>query len=92
MPTNLVTKVTPAPDVLFQEVGEETVLLNLEDERYFVLNEVGARMWQCFADGDAPEQAAQRITGEFDADLPTIRSDMAELIQSLKTAGLVSTE
>ena len=39
-------KIQISPDVLSQEVNGETVLLDLEGESYFGLNEVGTRVWQ----------------------------------------------
>ena len=39
------TKVTSAPDVIFQTVGDEAVLLNLKTSLYLGLNPVGTRMW-----------------------------------------------
>ena len=40
---NLATAVPK--DVLFQDLGEEVVLLEVESGQYYGLNEVGARMW-----------------------------------------------
>ena len=36
----------PSPDVLFQGVSGEIVILDLKSESYFGLDEVGARIWQ----------------------------------------------
>ncbi|MBT6125779.1 MAG: PqqD family protein, partial [Halieaceae bacterium] len=38
--------VTLSPDVISQEVSGETVLLDLNSEHYFGLDEVGTRIWQ----------------------------------------------
>ena len=36
----------PHPAVMFREVSDGAVLLQMEDEIYFGLNEVGSRIWQ----------------------------------------------
>ena len=36
----------PHPAVMFREVSDGAVLLQMEDEIYFGLNSVGARIWQ----------------------------------------------
>ena len=38
-------KVIISPEVLFQEVSGEIVLLDLASESYFGLDEIGARIW-----------------------------------------------
>jgi len=40
------------PDVLSQEVDGETVLLNLNSENYFGLDEIGTRIWQLLQEPD----------------------------------------
>ena len=39
-------KITISPEVMSQEVSGETVLLDLQSESYFGLDEVGTRIWQ----------------------------------------------
>ena len=47
-------------DVLFQEVGGETVLLDLASEQYFGLDAVGTRIWQLLGEGaDREEPVSQ---------------------------------
>ena len=43
---NLNLTIRVSPDVISQEVSGETVLLDLESEHYFGLDEVGTRIWQ----------------------------------------------
>jgi hypothetical protein len=44
-------KIKISPDVLFQEVSGETVLLDLESEHYFGLDAVGTRIWGLIGEG-----------------------------------------
>jgi hypothetical protein len=32
--------------ILFQKLGNESVILHLESEEYFGLNEIGTRIWE----------------------------------------------
>jgi hypothetical protein len=78
-----------APGVVFQEVEGELVLLELEAERYYVLDDVGARWWQLVTElGDLDAVVAAMLV-EFDVDEPTLRSDLAALLERLIAAGLV---
>jgi hypothetical protein len=78
-----------SPDVLFQEVGEETVLLDLASESYFGLNEVGARIWQLIGDGATLQSIFDALVAEFDAEPERIRADLLALVDELAKAGLI---
>ncbi len=80
-----------APDVLFQQVGEETVLLDLAGENYFGLNVVGARIWQLIGDGATLQGVFDSLVQEFDAEPERIRADLLALVDELAKAGLVRT-
>jgi hypothetical protein len=74
---------------LFQEVEGELVLLDMQGERYYTLDDVGTRCWQLLADhGDIDRVVAAMLT-EFDVDEATLRSDLDALIAKLSAAGLV---
>ena len=54
-----VEKFQVTEDVLFQTVYDEAVLLNLNNDRYYGLDNVGARMWQLLAEHGEPDRFAQ---------------------------------
>ena len=76
-------------DVLFQEVGDETVLLDLASESYFGLNEVGARIWQLIGDGATLQSVFDALVQEFDAEPERIHADLLALVDELARAGLI---
>ncbi len=78
-----------APEVLFQEVNGEIVLLDLQAETYFGLNETGARVWQLLQDGKAGDQLLDQMLEEFEIDRPQLEADVTELIAQLSEAGLI---
>ena len=76
--------------VLFQVLEGESILLDLQQEQYFGLNEVGTRFWQLLAEtADVPAVAAQ-LLAEFDVDEATLHQDLADLIAALLANGLVA--
>ena len=81
--------VSCSPDVLFRELEGEGVLLDLETERYYTLDDIGARMWHLLHEHEEVEAVVERLLDEYDVDETTLRQDLAELITRLSKAGLV---
>ena len=76
-------------EVLSQEVNGETVLLDLEGECYFGLNEVGTRIWQLLQGASSVGEALETLTGEYEVSREQLESDVGELLGKLTEAGLV---
>jgi hypothetical protein len=84
--------VVVSPEVLLQEVGGESVLLDLKSESYFGLDDVGTRIWRLVEqDGDLNSVHAA-ILAEYDVDPIRLERDLRDLIARLVEAGLVTIE
>lgn len=70
-------------DVVFREVGDESMILHLGSGIYFGLDDVGTRAWQLLVDRRSVSAAAAVMADEFDADRATIESDVAALADAL---------
>lgn len=86
------TRVIQSANTLFEEAGGEGVLLNLDTERYYILDDVGVRMWQELAESGDVMTAASRLLAEFDVDRDVLLQDMVRLIAELEEVGLVVAE
>lgn len=84
------TTVRIMPDVLYQEMGGETVLLNLANESYFGLDEIGTRVWQVLSETQSADDVVARLIDEYDVPREQLCADVAKLIAELAAAGLVS--
>ena len=82
-------RVTLQKDVLLSDVGGEYVLLNLESERYFGLDEVGTRMLSVLTSSDSIQAAYETLLDEYDVDHELLRQDLISLIDKLTVQGLV---
>jgi hypothetical protein len=76
-------------DVLFQQLQGEVVLLNMASQRYYGLNEVGARMWELLLESGSVDAVADRLHETYDTDPITLRSDLERLVGELLGAGLL---
>ena len=92
MSTSLPARVAIPPDVLFRELDGESVLLDLQSERYYSLDDVGTRMWELLAEcGDVAMVVEQMMEG-YDVDEATLHRDLANLINQLAEEGLLSVQ
>lgn len=78
-----------SPEVLFQEVAGELVLLDMRSETYFGLNEVGARVWHLLNQGMTINEIVDALQQEFDVSSDILAADVRELLQQLSAAGLL---
>lgn len=58
------TRVAIDADVLFQEMEERVVLLNIRNEQYYGLKDVAARFWQLLQEDGSTEHALSAVCAE----------------------------
>lgn len=75
--------------VLVRVLDRESVLLNLETEQYFGLDETGTRMWQLVTSSANIDAAFQELLAEFDVEPELLRSNLLELMSRLVDSGLL---
>jgi hypothetical protein len=74
---------------LVRVLDRESVLLNLETEVYFGLDETGTRMWQLVTTSPNISSAYQELLAEFDVEPELLRTNLAELLGRLVENGLL---
>ena len=74
-----------AGDVILVPVGQTV----LDNNGLFVLNEVGADIWDMLCEGRTEEQIVAALADMYDADVETIRADTLELLQNLERMGII---
>lgn len=82
-------KITIPEGVLAREVGGEIVFLNLDNEQYYGLDEIGARMWAALTTTSSFEAALEILYAEFDIAQDVLRRDLEDLVHDLQSQGLV---
>ena len=76
-------------EVLISNLQDESVLLNLESERYFGLDPVGTRILSVLTTSDSIEAAYNTLVQEYDVDGQVLRQDLLALVENLVEQGLV---
>jgi Coenzyme PQQ synthesis protein D (PqqD) len=75
--------------VLIRFLDKESVILNIDTERYFGLDETGTRMWQIATSAQNIESACQQLLDEYDVKPEALRSDLTDLLGKLIENGLL---
>ena len=89
VPLDKPISVTTPPQVVSRPLDDETVLLNLETETYFGLDEVGTRMLEVLRGSATLGEAVAQLKSEYDVDEPTLRADLKVLLERLVANGLI---
>jgi hypothetical protein len=80
------------PNVMARQLGEETVILDLESGTYFGLDPVGARIWQLMKEGKSLAEICEAMLEEYEVSREELERDALALAQDLEARSLISTE
>jgi len=80
---------TPDPDVAFQRVEGEMVLVHLKTNQIFALNATGARFWELFAEGRPRAEIEAVMLSEFDVESEVLVEEIDSLLVELVRERLV---
>ncbi len=80
------------PDVLFQPLNGQSILLNLHTEQYYSLDDVGTCMWELFQTHRDISIVIEHLLTMYNVEEDHLRRDLASLIDKLAEAKLVTTE
>ena len=78
-------------DILCQELDGELLLVSRLDQRGYVLNGVGARVWKLLEQPISVATVVEQLMGEFAVDARTCELDVREFLSQLHAAALVRT-
>ena len=76
-------------DILTQEVSGETVILDLNSESYFGLDEIGTRIWQLIQEQKDLKSVTATMLNEYDVEEKQLAEDIEDLLAKLDEAGLI---
>jgi hypothetical protein len=82
-------RVTVPDDVLISNLQDESVILNLDSERYYGLDDVGTRFLSVLTTSESIETAYERLRNEYDVDPQVLRNDILALVENLVDQGLL---
>jgi Coenzyme PQQ synthesis protein D (PqqD) len=76
---------------MWQQVGDEVVLLDADGGEYHGLDDVGSNMWKALEESPDVATAFVRLRDTYEVDEQTLRDDLAEFVERLVALGLLAT-
>ncbi len=81
--------VIATPEQVSCPLGEESAILNLKNTVYYGLNPVGARVWNLLQQARTVGELRDAILDEYDVEAGRCESDLLELLEKMRTEGLI---
>lgn len=75
--------------VLIKEVGGEAAIVNLDNSKYFGLDEVGTDFWNALTASESIQQAYDTLLAEYDVEPEILTEELSRLLDELLKHGLL---
>jgi Coenzyme PQQ synthesis protein D (PqqD) len=92
MSSDLPTKVSVPQDVLWQQIEDRVVLLDLASGEYHTLNDSGSRMWILLAETGDVGRALECLCTIYEPERAVLARDLSGFIGRLTESGLLEAE
>jgi hypothetical protein len=86
---SLASRVSVPDHVRIRYLGGESVVLSLETEKYYGLDEIGTRMWELLVGSGDVRSAYDRLLAEYDVAPDQLRADIERLVAELSAQRLL---
>lgn len=82
-------RICAVENLLIHNFSSEAILLDLNEEAYYLFNGVGLEMWQALMRCDSVESACDFLATQYDVPRQTLQSDLHEFISQLNALKLI---
>ena len=86
---DLAQKIVFSESVFAQEVDGEMVLLDMNSENYFGLDEVGTTIWQAMQEKEILQEVYDTMLDQYDVEPEILERDLIDFVQKLSESGLI---
>jgi len=85
----LTTRIATPSHVLTRRLDDELVLLNLDSECYFGLDEISTSIWEVLSSAPSIDAGIEALLGTYDVEPDRLRADIEVFLSELVAHGLV---
>lgn len=83
------SSVVRTKEILSAEVGNEVVLMSIDQGVYYGLNPVGARVWSLLGEPVPVHEMCEQIVEEFEVTPQQCQEEVLALLEDLQEQGLI---
>ena len=87
---NLDTVINKNLEIDDTDLDGEKVMMNLDKGEYFMMNEVGSRIWEIISEPINVKEIISTLRNEYEVDEETCRDTVIEFLGRLDNADLIS--
>lgn len=87
---NIDTIISRNLDIDDTEIDGDKVMMNLDKGQYFMMNEVGSRIWDMVEESMSVKVIIDTLCGEYEVDENTCKDSVVEFLGVLSNADLIS--
>ncbi|MEY8096914.1 PqqD family protein [Falsihalocynthiibacter sp. S25ZX9] len=89
---NLATKLERSPHAVCSKVGEETVILHLENGTYYGLDSLGTRVWELLEKGTTVPEICNALLPKYKVSAGILNADITAFVLEMRSHDLVFTD
>jgi hypothetical protein len=86
----LATTIARSDDLVFAELGDETVLMSLEQSEYYGLDAIGTRIWALLDQPMTVADLCHRLVQLYAVELEICQQDTLDFLQELYDAKIIT--
>lgn len=87
---NLETVINKSLEIDDTDLDGEKVMMNLDKGEYFMMNEVGSRIWEIISEPINVKEIISTLRNEYEVDEETCKDTVIEFLGRLDNADLIS--
>ena len=87
---NLDTVINKNLEIDDTDLDGEKVMMNLDKGEYFMMNEVGSRIWEIISEPINVKEIVNTLRNEYEVDEETCKDTVIEFLGRLNNANLIS--
>ncbi len=81
--------VTVSETVFAQEVDGEMVLLDMNSEKYFGLDDIGTAIWQAMEKSGSLDEIFVSLQEQYEVEPEILKKDLLDFVEKLQEKGIV---
>jgi hypothetical protein len=83
------TPLKRAENILFSEIDQDKVMIDIERGAYFGMNPVAGEIWEMLEVSHTPQQVIEKLLAEYEIDAETCQTETLAVLQRMARLKLI---